>query len=107
MTYTRIRYFKIPNFFCAEIGFRPHVSGVSGVRVRNFLNPLSSWTCVSYNVCAVKPTLLSFFPCRTVKLGAVNEHNSAWSGGTILSVKQLLKNVGDKIFSWAEGRFTN
>ena len=27
----------------------------------------------SYNVCAVKPTLLSFFPCRTVELGAVNE----------------------------------
>ena len=56
----------------------------------------------SYNVCAVKPTLLSFFPCRTVELGAVNElneYNSAWLGGTILSVKQLLKNFGDKIFS--------
>ena len=35
----------------------------------------------SYNVCAVKPTFLSFFPCRTDELGAVNklnERNSAW-----------------------------
>ena len=28
-------------------------------------------------------------------------------GGTILSVKQFLKKIGDKIFARAEDRFTN
>ena len=75
----------------------------------------------SYNVCAVKPsswllytsimpygiaTFWSFFACRTDELDAVNKLNEQKSG-TILSLKQLLKKIGDKTFEWSEDPFTN
>ena len=34
-------YFWIRIFFLCGLGFRPHVSGESGIRIRNFWNPLS------------------------------------------------------------------
>ena len=37
----RIRIFFNPLFFLSGFGFRPHVSGESCIRIRNFLNPLS------------------------------------------------------------------
>ena len=51
-----------------------------------------------------------FFPCRTDELDAVNKLNE-WAklvlGGTILSAKQLLKEMDEKIFALAEDRFKN
>ena len=38
---TRIRIFLNPQLFLSGFGFRPHVSGESGMRTRNFLNPFS------------------------------------------------------------------
>ena len=34
-------YFLNPQLILSEHGFRPDASGESGVRIRNFLNPLS------------------------------------------------------------------
>ena len=50
-------------------------------------------------------TFWSFFPCRKDELDAVNKWNerNIVLDGTILSVEQ----TGDKIFTWAEDRFTN
>ena len=39
---THIRIFLNPQLFPSGYYFRPHVSGESGIRIRNFLNPLSS-----------------------------------------------------------------
>ena len=38
---TRMRIFLNPKLFLSGEGFRPHVSGVSGRGIRNFLHPLS------------------------------------------------------------------
>ena len=38
---TWIRIVLNPQLFLCEYGFRPRVSGESGIRIRNFLNPLS------------------------------------------------------------------
>ena len=38
---TRIRIFLNPQLFLCGSGFRSHVSGESGIRIRYFLNPLS------------------------------------------------------------------
>ena len=38
---TRIRIFLNPRLFLCGYGYRPHVSGESGRRICNFLNPLS------------------------------------------------------------------
>ena len=38
---TRMRIFLNPQLFLSGYGFRPHVSGVSGRRIRNFLDQLS------------------------------------------------------------------
>ena len=50
-------------------------------------------------------TFWSFFPCRTDGFDAVNKLNelNIVLDETILSVKQ----TSDKIFAWAEDRFTN
>ena len=39
--HTYIRIFLNPLFFLCGFEFRPHVSGESGIRIRNFFNPLS------------------------------------------------------------------
>ena len=39
--FLRIRIFLNPQLFLSGYGFRPHVSGESGWRIRNFLIPLS------------------------------------------------------------------
>ena len=44
----RIRIFFNPLFFISGFGFRPHVSGESGIRIRNFLNPLSRMEIFEY-----------------------------------------------------------
>ena len=54
-------------------------------------------------------TFWSFFPCWTDELDAVNElnerNNACWDN--LVSQKQLLKTIGDKIFAQAEDRFTH
>ena len=55
-------------------------------------------------------TFWNFCPCRTDELDALNklkERTSAWRDNSIVLVKQLLKNIGDKIFAPAEDRFIN
>ena len=71
-------------------------------------------TCAQLNLAmTVEPpngcsTCWSFFPSRTDELEAVNKLTSEIVlGGTILSVKQLLKKKGGKTFAWADDRFTN
>ena len=41
MQCTRILIFLNPQLFLCRFGFRPYVSGESGIRIRNFFNPLS------------------------------------------------------------------
>ena len=38
---THIQVFLNPQLFLSGYDFRPHVSGESGIRIHNFLNPLS------------------------------------------------------------------
>ena len=71
-------------------------------------------------MCAVKPSydcraakrlfdmlkLLSLSNGRIGSRKQINERNIVL-GGTILSVKQLLKKIGGKTFAWADDRFTN
>ena len=47
---TRIRIFLNPQLFLSGCGFRPHLSGESGIRIRNFLNPLSRVEIFKYAV---------------------------------------------------------
>ena len=47
---TRIRIFLNPQLFLSGYGFRPHVSGESGIRIRNFFNPLSRVEIFGYAV---------------------------------------------------------
>ena len=49
---THIRIFFNPQLFPSGYDFRPHVSGESGIRIRNFFNPLSS---VEIFECAMNP----------------------------------------------------
>ena len=51
---TRIRIFLNPQLFLCRFGFRPHVSGESQKRIRNFLNPLSRVEIFEY---AMNPEL--------------------------------------------------
>ena len=44
----RIRIFFNPLFFLSGFGFRPHVSGESCIRIRNFLNRLSRMEIFEY-----------------------------------------------------------
>ena len=51
---TRIRVFLNPQLFLSGYSFRPHVSGESGIRIHNFLNPLSRVEIFEY---AMNPDL--------------------------------------------------
>ena len=46
--HTYIRIFFNPLFFLSGFDFSPHVSGESGIRTRNFLNPLSIMEIFEY-----------------------------------------------------------
>ena len=47
---TRIRIFFNPQLFLSGYGFCPHVSGESGIRIRNFFNPLFRVEIVEYTM---------------------------------------------------------
>ena len=46
----RIQMFLNPQFFLSGFGFRRHLSGESGIRIRNFLNPLSIMETLEYTM---------------------------------------------------------
>ena len=59
---TRIRIFLNPQLFLCVFGFRPHVSGVSDIRIHKFLNPLSRVEIFN------TPRILKTVPSRMLSL---------------------------------------